>query len=398
MITRDPSLNPLLSGIRAPLIRFVRELIAIPSPSGREERIIRRIRQEMERLGYDRIRTDAMGNLTGQVGSGRRTIVLDGHCDTVEKGQSRNWEIDPFRGQCAGGIIRGLGAVDQKGGLAAAIYAGHLVKKTGIPSGITLLVAATVLEEPFEGLSWDHLIGETGLQPEAVVLTEPTGLDICIGHRGRMEFCLTTGGKTSHVANPHLGENAIYKMAPIIGEIEKLNRQMPDTRPLGKGTVTISRISSTAPSRNAVADSATLILDRRLTVGETPQGSLAQLAALPAVRKSDARVTVTRRRAISYTGAEFEVPSAFPGWVMDPSDPLVKRGIRAGRVLFGRELTCRPWHFSTNGVSTRGRHNIPTIGLGPGDDTLAHTPAEALPLTDLLLATAFYTRLIRDWS
>jgi putative selenium metabolism hydrolase len=352
----------------------------------------------MEKLGYDGVETDSMGNLIGTIGRGSQVIALDGHCDTVGPGDPSSWKVDPFEGRIEGGMIRGRGAADQKGGLAAAVYAGHLLKQTGIPSGLTLMVVASVLEEPYEGLCWDRILERGDRIPEAVILTEPTNLEVCHGHRGRMEFSLSIRGRTSHGATPQRGDNAVVRMAPVILEIDALNRRLPSSPSLGKGTITISEISSDAPSRNAVAEQATIILDRRVIPGETADDCRRQLEYLPAFRRAKARLTLTRYRARSYRGKEYTVNSDYPAWLMAADHPLVCRGLEVAEQVTGRKSKLRPWQFSTNGVSTCGRHGIPTIGFGPGDDRLAHTPGETVAVDDLLRATAFYTRLIQKWK
>lgn len=398
MIAADKQTRQLLAAVRKDLIRFTRDLIAIPSSSGTEGAVIDRIREEMEKLGYHRVETDDLGNLIGTLGQGPRVIALDGHCDTVDPGDPSGWDIDPYQGRYSEGMIRGRGAVDQKGGLAAAVYAGRLLQQSGFPREVTLMVVASVLEEPYEGLCWDHILENRHPHPEAVILTEPTNLDLCYGHRGRMEFSLSIRGRTSHGATPHLGDNAIIRMAPVILEIDDLNRRLPPPSPLGRGSIAISEITSTAPSRNAVAERSTLILDRRVLPGESAEKCQKQLLDLSAVRRSGARVSLTRYRARSYRGTEHPVTSDFPAWRMDPGHWLVQRARHTAKQVTGRSPRLRPWDFSTNGVATCGRRGIPTIGFGPGDDRLAHTPDESVSADDLLRAAAFYTRLVQNWK
>ena len=108
----------------------VQDITRIPSLSSREGAVIERIRQEMERLGYDEVTVDPMGNLLGRIGNGPRVIAIDGHVDVVDVGDESLWRRDPFSGEVEDGILYGRGASDMKGGVASSVYAGALLKKT----------------------------------------------------------------------------------------------------------------------------------------------------------------------------------------------------------------------------------------------------------------------------
>ena len=163
------------------LLKFMQDIIRIPSLSSREGVVIQRIREEMERLGFDEVTVDPMGNLLGRIGNGPRVIALDGHVDTVDVGNPSLWERDPHSGDIEDGILYGRGASDMKGGVASSVYAGALLKQTGLPEDITLYVTATVQEEDCDGLCWQYIVNEDGLRPDLVVITEPTSLRISTG-------------------------------------------------------------------------------------------------------------------------------------------------------------------------------------------------------------------------
>ena len=120
-------------------------------------------------------------------------------------------------------------------------------------------------EEDCDGLCWQHILEENTIDPEFVVLTEPTGLNVYRGHRGRMEIRVTVRGISAHGSAPERGDNAIYKMASILKELEKLNENLKYDEFLGKGTLAVSEIFYTSPSRCAVADGCSISVDRRLT-------------------------------------------------------------------------------------------------------------------------------------
>ncbi len=381
--------------LESELACFMQDIIRIPSLSSKEGAVIERIREEMLHVGFDEVKVDPMGNLIGRIGSGPYKIALDGHVDTVDTGDLSLWDRDPHSGDIENGILYGRGASDMKGGVASSVYAGALLKKIGVPDNVSLYVTATVQEEDCDGLCWQYIVKEDQLQPDLVVITEPTSLNIYRGHRGRMEMEVRTSGISCHGSAPERGVNAVYKMAGIIADIEKLNEQLEAREPLGKGTVTISEIRSTSPSLCAVADGCTIHLDRRLTVAETEKTSVAEILALPSVQAADAMVTVLDYAVASHTGLTYPTRKYYPTWDIDEDDPAMHSAKLAYQAAFGSEPKTGFWTFSTNGVATAGMHNIPSIGFGPGHEHFAHAPNEQVEIEHLVRCTAFYTALVK---
>lgn len=380
--------------LEAELVDFMQAIVRIPSLSSDESAVIKRIREEMLRVGFDEVSVDAMGNLVGRIGSGPFVVAFDGHADTVDTGDLSLWDRNPHSGDVEDGILYGRGASDQKGGIASAVYAGALLKKAGIPDGITMYVTATVQEEDCDGLCWQYIVNEGGLRPDLVVITEPTSLRIYRGQRGRMEMEVHTSGISCHGSAPERGINAIYKMADIIADIESLNERLEPREPLGKGTVTISEVRSTSPSLCAVADGCTIHLDRRLTVGETEETSVAEILALPSVAAAEATVKVLDYAVPSHTGLTYPTRKYYPTWDTSADDPAVSAAATAYRTAFGSEPETGFWTFSTNGVAIAGIHGIPSIGFGPGHEHFAHAPNEQVETEHLVRCTAFYTALV----
>ncbi len=376
---------------------FLRDMIAIPS-FNTEKNVIERIKSEMELIGYDEIRIDAMGNLLGRIGNGRTVIAIDGHCDTVSPGDSANWDIDPLKGDFRDGFVFGRGAADQKGGIASMVYSAKILRETGVPDNLSVWHVISIREEEYEGVNWKYLLQEEKLNPEVVLLTEPTNLDICIGQRGRIDIKVRTKGVSCHGANPHLGENAIYKMTPILRDIEKMNSKFPDIENLGKGTITITGISSTSPSINAVADSAEIHIDRRLTKGDTLESAVNEIKELSSVKEADAEVYVPEFNLKTYTGLEYPSKAYYATWLMEKTSPVVRNAVETYEELFGDKPEVRPWNFSTNGVATKGIFDIPTIGLGPSDELLAHTTDEKVSVQHLTDAAAFYASYVTNFN
>ncbi|MBW6462932.1 MAG: YgeY family selenium metabolism-linked hydrolase [Firmicutes bacterium] len=369
---------------------FLREMIAIPAESGREEQRVIRIRQEMENVGFDKVEIDPMGNVLGYIGRGKHLVAMDAHIDNVGVGDPDSWDFDPLKGYEDDEIIVGRGASDQLGGMAALVYGAKIIKDLGLEGDYTLLVTGTVQEEDCDGLCWQYMINEGNIRPELVVLTEPTSCNVYLGQRGRMEIKVSVKGLSCHGSAPERGDNAIYKMAPILIELRALNENLGDHPFLGRGSLTVSEIFFTSPSRCAVADGCSISVDRRLTMGETAEDALLQIRNLPAVKEADARVEIYKYESPSYTGLVYPMESYFPAWLIEKDHPATKTLVDSYSGLFRIEPLVDRWTFSTNGVSIMGLHGIPCVGFGPGHEDQAHAPNEKTWKKELVKAAAMY--------
>ncbi|HEX6207399.1 MAG TPA: YgeY family selenium metabolism-linked hydrolase [Actinomycetota bacterium] len=370
---------------------FLSDIIAIPSLSRREEDVARRIGDEMTDLGYDEVMIDGFGSVIGRIGDGPLGIVYDSHIDTVDVGERSSWKADPFTPRIEDGVIYGRGASDNKAATATMVYGGALIKRLGIDtSRFTVYVVGTVQEEDCDGLALEYVLTESIPRPDVVVLGEATELDVYRGHRGRVELAVHTRGRAAHASAPERGINAIYRMAPIIRQIEELNERLADDPFLGKGTIVLSKIDCRTPSLNAVPDGCSVYMDRRLTVGETLETARKELEELPAVQEAGAEVEVLRYEGESYTGLTLSTEKYFPTWVVPEDDPAVRAGVEAGERALGRTPAVGRWIFSTNGVSSMGKLGITTIGFGPAEEKYAHSADDQCPLDHLAPAVAWY--------
>ncbi len=375
------------------MVKFLRDIVAIPSESTQEERVIRRIAAEMKKLrAFDEIRVDGMGNLFGRIGMGPRTIAIDAHVDTVGVGDRSEWKHDPYKGKVGAGRVWGRGAGDQEGAIASMVYAGRIIRDLKLPTDdYSLYLVFTVMEEDCDGLCWQYIVNEDKFRPECVVVTDSTDCQILRGQRGRMEIGVTVKGKSCHGSMPHKGVNAVYKIARIIGEIEKLNERLRSDSFLGKATITVSYVDCKTPSMCAVPDQAFIHLDRRLTTGDTEASALNEVR--DACRRAgvpDAKVETRRYARASYTGLTYPTKSYFPTWIQPESAPQVQAAVNVYKSLFRRTPTVGRWTFSTNAVSIAGMFGIPCVGFGPAPEAVAHTVNDSVPIKQLVHAAAFY--------
>src|SRR5579872_313040 len=279
------------------IVRFLRDLIAIPAESCQEGPVIQRIRQEMENVGFDEVRIDPMGNILGRIGSGKKIIMMDSHTDTVGVGDPKEWAWDPYKGKVENGYIYGRGSCDQRAGMASMVYAGKLIKALDLAGDYTLWVVGSVQEEDCDGLSWLYILNEDGIRPDCVVITEPSKLGIYRGHRGRMEIEVHMRGRSCHASAPERGDNPIYKMSALVQEVEQLNTRLKNDPFLGKGTIAVTEIRSLSPSLCAVPGACSIHLDRRLTSGETRKARWPKCRPFPARRTPRSKSSPTMSRA-----------------------------------------------------------------------------------------------------
>jgi len=371
------------------IVRFLRDLIAIPAESMKEGERCERVRREYETLGFDEVFFDELGTVVARLGSGPFKILMDGHIDCVGVGDPKSWDFDPFAGKLENGEIWGRGAVDELPAIAGMAYGAKILADRGLPEGVTLYLTASVMEEDCDGYCMRHLIENEGIRPDMVILGEPTDLAVFRGHRGRLEATITTKGVSAHGAHAARGVNALYKMAPIISDVEALNGTLAEDEFLGQGSVIVSSIECTTASLNAVPDSARIYLDRRLTKGETVGSAMEELRALPHL--GDAEVELLHYDATSWRGTQASQEKYFPTWVLDEDHPLVQGVAEAAATVLAKPTPISRWHFSTNGVATMGVFGIPTIGFAPGREELAHTTEERVKIEDLVKATAVYS-------
>lgn len=380
-------------GYKPQISKFLRDLIAIPGESAEEKAVVLRIKKEMEEAGFDKVEIDPMGNVMGYIGHGRHLVAMDAHIDTVGIGNIKNWECDPYKGYEDDEIILGRGASDQIGGMASMVYAGRIIKDLKLEDDFTLLIVGSVQEEDCDGLCWQYIIKEMKIRPEFVVITEPTSCNIYRGQRGRMEIRVSTQGVSCHGSAPERGVNAIYKMAPILMELQELNNRLISHPFLGKGTLTVSEVFYTSPSRCAVADSCAISIDRRLTAGEDGEYALKQISDLPSVRAAGAEVTMYDYSRPSYTGLAYPTDCYFPTWFIEEDHPVCGTLLDAYKGLFRQDALLDKWTFSTNGVSIMGMFGIPCIGFGPGHEDQAHAPNEKTWKDELVKAAAMYASI-----
>jgi putative selenium metabolism hydrolase len=373
------------------------QMIQTPSVTGSEMNVVQFIRTKMIKLGYDEVIVDKVGNVIGKINSNvenGKTVLFDGHLDTVAIPNRAAWKKEPFGAEFIDGKIYGRGSSDMKGALAAMIIAAIKVKDSNVPHG-DIYVSGTIFEEIAEGFSLRTVINI--VNPDYVVIGESTSLKLNIGQRGRAEIKVVTKGVPSHSANPERGVNAVSKMVELLNEIRKI--ESPTHPQLGKGELVLTDIiSNPFPGASVVPSSCSITFDRRLLVGETPEVVLLPIKDVierlsKADPKFEAKAEIASMTIQTYTGFSANHQRFAPGWLMDKNSEIVVKAKQALKKATDNDPIINCYSFCTNGSSSAGELNIPTIGFGPSEEYLAHIDDEYIEVESLDKALDGYEQL-----
>lgn len=389
-------LNQKVSDKENDILKFFREIVAIPSMDSDIEAVGQRIGEEMKRLGYDEVYVDKYGSIVGKIGNGPKILLYDTHIDTVGIGDPDQWEWDPFVGKVEGGMLYARGALDEKNSTPGMVYGLAFARDLGLLEGLTCYILGNI-EEWCDGVGCAAFHDWEGVHPDFVVIGEPTNMKVYRGHKGRYELEVSCKGKSAHAASNFMGDNAVYKILPVIEAISTLEETFTPDEFLGHGRITVTKVSSLSASNNAVPEECTIFIDRRITFGETKELVRQQIeATFPEKTKADFEIHELTYTDPSHTGAVYEYEQYFPAWAYPEDHPFVRAGRETMNALWP-ELTDfhgqGKWDFSTNGNYWAGRMNIPCLGFGPGNEIYAHAVNEHVPLADVVEATKFYALL-----
>jgi acetylornithine deacetylase len=294
---------------------------------------------------------------------GGALLMLEAHQDTVPVD---GMTIEPFAAHQTDGKLFGRGACDIKGGLACLLTTATRILRSRAPRP-TLLVACTVNEEfGFCGAKQLAALIDRGgddlvpRRPDAIIVTEPTELNVVTCHKGMIRWVCETHGRAAHSSEPNTGANAIYSMAPVIVALEELAAELNDhvAHPLlGKPTLSVGTVTG-GISVNTIPDSCRIEIDRRLLPAEEQHAARDQV--IDAVR--------------SKGGASLEHHPPFttsPGLTAESNGRLSQLLLAtATRHIPGRQIAGVP--FGTD-AAFLAQSGIPTVVFGPGSIDQAHT-------------------------
>jgi acetylornithine deacetylase/succinyl-diaminopimelate desuccinylase-like protein len=393
-----------------PVIDLLQKLLAIPSVNPvfgapqsdwvGEGRLTDFLQDWAIRQGWKWLRQEVYPgreNLIAVVGNslagGKPITLWEVHQDTVGVA---GMQIDPFAGIEKEGRIYGRGACDVKGSMAAMLTA---LSEASDRQG-TILIAFTVNEEcGFSGAKalgrlWDKNETEVtrgtltidelrSLKPHRAIVAEPTDLKVVVTHKGIVRWRCHTRGRAAHSSQPQHGKNAIYAMTDVISSIRQFDREVLTNRGkdclCGRPTVSVNTIQG-GTGANVVPDHAVIDIDYRMMPGEVPNEAQAEL--------------------IDYIASKISAEAQFehePPWNQS-------RGMQEGSNRIWAEQVAQLAGSEGQAAETVGvpygtdawvfaSHGIPTVVIGPGSITQAHTEDEWISIAELERGVEIYRRL-----
>ena len=365
--------------------KLTQDLVRIPSVMGDEEEIGLYLYDKFKELGFSQVELQEVFpkryNVIGVVEGSKPgpTLVLTGHVDN--KPVCEGWDGDPFSGEIKDGRLYGHGVMDMKAGVAGLVTAAYALKESQLPLRGKVYVAAVC----------DHMGEQKGsidffekVKADMCILGELTDLQVCVAHRGRYYFDITTIGRATHTCHKHSAVNAIVKMLPLIEKIESL-RYGPEISDEIKELIgeelymAVGRIYAGLPpgGPSMIPDRCTIRVDTRPQPGvslEEVQGVLERV--IEEAKREDPELVV-----------EMEVADVKDYWMVSPQAPLVRHMAKAFEVVTGREP--RFWGASWLADTSSFGRDVETVIFGPGREPV-YMPNESLELADIETATKIY--------
>lgn len=312
--------------------------------------------------------------------SGKRRILFDAHQDTVPV---EGMTIPPFTPEIREGKLYGRGAVDIKGGMASMLSA-FVRLCAERPKGSASVIMACTVDEEFTHTGSSQL-AEDRPDADLGIVAEPTRLDIVNTHKGAVRWKIRTRGVACHSSTPHLGDNAIYRMARVVDGLAAYASHLATARPdpqLGPPSLSVGRIEG-GQSVNVVPDWCEIEVDRRVVPGET-------LADLPADAAAFLHQRLGGLEGITFTPPWVSMPALAPGvpepWVAAIRDVICEKTGRTPRV------TGVPFGTDAGPLAQAG---MPCLVFGPGDIAQAHTKDEWVDIEEVRIAAEIYFEMAR---
>jgi succinyl-diaminopimelate desuccinylase len=380
------------------LIALTRDLVRIPSvvrpgdPAATEAAVAAHVERWLRAEGFAvEVHEVAPGrpNVLGWIGDAAGpTLLLEGHTDVVTEGDPREWHHPPFGGDVVDGRLYGRGSADMKSGLAAAMLAAAVIKRSGAPLGGRLLVGALVDEEG-DMLGARHLCTtDLGRALTAAIICEPEQNELCLEQRGVVWARITVRGRMAHGAMPEAGINPITALGALLREapalerrLRRLCRRSPHLRPPTVTPTVAQAPAQGVPQSNVIPSTAHATLDVRLTPGPDAD----------AIAKE---IDVACQRAME------ACPGATVEWApvngyrlatrVERGEPLVRAMVRGVRQATGRAPRFGGVPGSTDGTILRTTLGIPIVTCGPGDRLIPHQVDEHVEIDQLVEAARIY--------
>jgi len=342
-------------------VELLKAMVRFASLSLQEKELVDWLEASVKATGL--LTVDRHGdNLVFSLGEARPWLFFNSHTDVVPPSPAHVGE--PFEPVEKEGCLYGRGSVDAKGSGTAMLRALVELAAEGYRPKGRISVALTVCEESAgQNNGMHHLRRVVGLDPDAAIVGEPTGLAPCIAQKGLLVLTLHTSGESGHAARAD-GPNAIYAMAEALNALKTVS--FVEWNPFLGGVKITPTLVNGGTAKNAHPEAAELVIDVR-TIPDISNGRIVE--AIRSATGADVRVFSDRFIAVE----------------SDPDSHLV----RIARQVTGREPfgspTASDWVFLGD---------LPCVKLGPGDSSKSHTADEHIPIAEFLNGITVYKEIM----
>ncbi len=354
-------------------VDFACRLIQTPSMPGKEQVIAELIAAEMERLQFDEVWTDEIGNVYGRVFGVNQlspALVLNTHLDHVDPGDPDLWPVPPYSGTIVDGRIVGRGASDIKGPLAVQLYSMAGLLRSGVRPRRNVVFTG-VVEEEVGGAGALHWIENLNYPVALVFLGEPSSNNLSLGHRGMLGLWVTFRGRSVHASVPEKGDNPNYLLATFLERLQAAQAELRSHELLGKTTVAPTIIEVDTESQNVTPAWSRVLLDFR-TSTESPNSLKAFISGVAGELPHSITAAYSNQPVM-------DSDELLAGFYTPPESEAVQKALQLITQGMGREPQLASYRFATD-----GRHfveyDIPIIGYSPAEEEQAHIAGESISI------------------
>jgi acetylornithine deacetylase len=392
------------------MLEYLCELVSIPSFGGKETDAQKSVAAKLRNIGldvnvwdldFDALRSHPAFSMSidreeglgvvGSLGEGTegRSLILNGHIDTVSPGDEANWSHPPLKGTNWEGRIYGRGVSDMKGGLCCAIFAAKTIRDTGVKLKGNLTIQSVIGEEDGGvGALATVLKGHTA---DAAVIMEPTELKIGPAHSGALAFSVRVPGKSAHACVREEGVSAIEKFIPLFKGLRALESQRNEPiddplyaryripYPINIGTVRGGAWPGSVPESLEFQGRVGVVVGEKV---EDARRNVEEAIA----RAADADPWMREHRpVVDWSGYQFE-PASIP-----VNHPLVEAVKEAFWEATGKAAQLEGMTYASDMRHLVNTGRTPTLLFGPGDVRNAHGPDEHVEIEELVAAARALT-------
>ena len=328
-------------------------------------------------------RTSVIGLLKGKLG--KQTLHINGHFDVVPVGSG--WTVDPFGGEIHDGKMYGRGTSDMKGGVAAAIMAAASIARSDLELSGNLEISSTPDEETGGELGAGYLVSNGHIHGDAAIVAEGSEVDqVSIAHKGVLWMELKTIGKATHASRPHLGVNAVTKMARVLLALDKLAEDLKGRKTASSSifhdapwpVLTVGGKITGGTKINIVPDSCTSTLDRRLLPEEKVEDAEKEiLAVIEELKRQDSELKIEMKPLLKIAPLICDKKSLIVSCLTE----AIERINGASPQIVGTSGFTDAHYFG---------QKMPTAMFGPATHGIGHQADEYVEIDHLMRATKVF--------